>query len=78
MEPLTLREDMEVNFNLPRNYSVSGFELSKLDDNTLALKFQSDTIFVFTSSIEANTDFATRLCDCYLDYVAKNELVQKV
>jgi hypothetical protein len=57
---------MKIKNMLPRHYIELGFELSKLGEKSLALKYKGNTIFIFGSYLDIKEGFIPGLCDYYL------------
>ncbi len=57
---------MMTEYRLPAEYTQMGFYISEFGRNSLALKHNDRTIFVFNSRNDMRDDFVSRLCDCYV------------
>jgi hypothetical protein len=68
---------MQTNFNLPEKYAEMGYELSKVGDKSLALRFQGHLIMLF-SGIDASDGFVSRLCDCHLKSTSNEKIISYI
>jgi hypothetical protein len=60
-----IKDAMQTNFDIPKKYTDMGYDLSKVGEKSLALRFQGNLIILF-SDIDASEGFVSRLCDCHL------------
>jgi hypothetical protein len=61
---------MQNNNLLPEKYAQLGFHITRLDENTLSLKFLENTILVFNSKFELGDDFIDVVCESYYRLVS--------
>jgi len=51
---------------VPQKYVELGFDIIKYNENSLVLRFNRKTIFVFNSGSHIDVGFLTYICDSYL------------
>jgi hypothetical protein len=64
---------LETDFDLPQKYADLGFELSKVGEQSIALRCRDNLVFIFTSGIDAREGFVSRLCDCHMKHTANDK-----
>jgi hypothetical protein len=57
---------MEGRYMLPEKYVGLGFELSKLEEKPLILKYRGNPVFIFSSCLDIQDIFLAKLCEYYL------------
>jgi hypothetical protein len=56
---------MKTDYKLPDEYVQIGFHISRFGRESLALKHNDRTLFVFRSQADLRDELVSRLCDMY-------------
>jgi hypothetical protein len=65
---------MQTNLDLPKKYADLGFELFKVGEKSLTLRFQGNLIILF-SGIDTSEGFVSRLCECHLKSASNEKII---